>query len=78
QERREELTQEVRRVYIESRQLYGSPKVTKKLNHGGIKVSQKTVSRIMNEEGMKSRTVKKYKATTNSKHNHPVQENVLN
>lgn len=25
QERREELTQEVRRVYIESRQLYGSP-----------------------------------------------------
>ncbi|MED0701741.1 IS3 family transposase [Aeribacillus composti] len=78
QERREELTQEVRRVYIESRQLYGSPKVTKKLNHGGIKVSQKTVSRIMNEEGMKSRTVKKHKATTNSKHNHPVHENVLN
>nr|WP_232515635.1 IS3 family transposase [Aeribacillus pallidus] len=78
QERREELTQEVRRVYIESRQLYGSPKVTKKLNHEGIKVSQKTVSRIMNEEGMKSRTVKKHKATTNSKHNHPVHENVLN
>ncbi|RZI49966.1 IS3 family transposase, partial [Aeribacillus pallidus] len=78
QERREELTQEVRRVYIESRQLYGSPKVAKKLNHEGIKVSQKTVSRIMNKEGMKSRTVKKHKATTNSKHNHPVHENVLN
>jgi putative transposase len=31
QERREELTQEVRRVYI-----YGSPKVTKKLSHEGI------------------------------------------
>ncbi|WP_420796284.1 IS3 family transposase [Bacillus methanolicus] len=47
------------------------PKVTKKLNHEGIKVSQKTVSRIMKEEGMKSRTVKKHKAaTTNLKHNH--------
>ena len=68
----------MRRVYIESRQLYGSPKVAKKLNHEGIKVSQKTVSRIMNKEGMKSRTVKKHKATTNSKHNHPVHENVLN
>lgn len=39
QERREELTQEARRVYIESHQLYGSPKVTKKLHHEGIKVS---------------------------------------
>ncbi len=32
----------------------------------------------MNEEGMKACTVKKHKAPTNSKHNHPVQENVLN
>jgi putative transposase len=52
--------------------------VAKKLNYEGIKVSQKTVSRIMNKEGMKSRTVKKHKAPTNSKHNHPVHENVLN
>ncbi|HEC1276102.1 TPA: IS3 family transposase, partial [Campylobacter jejuni] len=34
--------------------------------------------RIMKELGLRSRTVKKYKATTNSKHNLPVQENVLN
>jgi putative transposase len=53
-------------------------KISLSINHEGIKVSQKTVSRIMNEEGMKSRTVKKHKATTNSKHNHPVHENVLN
>jgi len=32
----------------------------------------------MKELGLKSRTVKKYKATTNSKHNMPVAENVLN
>jgi putative transposase len=31
----------------------------------------------MKENGLRSRTVKKYKATTNSKHNLPVQENVL-
>ncbi|WP_042229851.1 DDE-type integrase/transposase/recombinase, partial [Paenibacillus popilliae] len=30
------------------------------------------------ELGLRSRTVKKYKATTNSKHNLPVHENVLN
>jgi putative transposase len=32
----------------------------------------------MSEQEWKSRTVKKYKATTNSKHNLPVQENILN
>ncbi|EPZ44742.1 MULTISPECIES: hypothetical protein [Alicyclobacillus] len=32
----------------------------------------------MRESGLKSRTVRKYKATPNSKHNHPVSDNVLN
>ena len=43
-----------------------------------LRVSEKTVARIMKELGLKSRTVKKYKATTNSKHNLPVHDNVLN
>ena len=41
-------------------------------------MSEKTVARIMKELGLRSRTVKKYKATTDSKHNLPVHENVLN
>ncbi|WP_236026642.1 DDE-type integrase/transposase/recombinase, partial [Alicyclobacillus suci] len=36
------------------------------------------MANIMRESGLKSRTVRKYKATTNSKHNHPVSDNVLN
>ncbi|MFP3814046.1 IS3 family transposase, partial [Bacillus sp. SIMBA_005] len=56
---------------------YGSPKITKQLNSEGVSVSQKTVSRIMKEEGIRSKTVKKYKATTNSKHNLPVYPNLL-
>jgi putative transposase len=49
QERHEELTKDVRKAFIESRELYGSPKITKKLNHDGLKVNQKTVGRIMVE-----------------------------
>ncbi len=41
-------------------------------------VSQKTVAQIMQASGLKSCTVRKYKATTNSKHNNPVHDNVLN
>lgn len=41
-------------------------------------VNRKTVARIMRENGWKSKVVKKYKATTNSRHNLPVAENILN
>ena len=41
-------------------------------------MAQKTVANIMRENGLRSRTVRKYKATTYSNHDYPVQENVLN
>lgn len=76
-ERKEKLTGQIKRVYLESRRNYGSPKITKQLHLEGVHVSQKTVSKIMQEEGIRSKTVKKYKATTNSKHNLPVYPNLL-
>jgi putative transposase len=76
--RKEKLTVQVKRAHLESRNNYGSPKITKKLNREGIHVSQRTVTRIMKENGIRSKTVKKYKATTNSKHNLPVYPNLLN
>lgn len=76
--RREKLTILVSRAHLESRQNYGSPKITKQLNSKGIQVSEKTVTRIMQENNIRSKTVKKYKATTNSKHSLPVYPNLLN
>ncbi|GFN31038.1 transposase [Paenibacillus curdlanolyticus] len=73
-----EWTEQVKEVYDTSRQLYGSPKVTRELNKKGVSISERTVTRIMKENGIRSKTVKKYKATTNSKHSLPVHENVLN
>lgn len=75
---RKKLEQLIRKVFYDSRQLYGSPKVWHALKQLGVQTSQKTIARIMKELSLKSRTVKKYKATTNSKHNMPVAENVLN
>ena len=72
-----EWTDQVKEVFDESRQLYGSPKVAVKLQQQGVDISARTVTRIMKEQQWRSRTVKKYKATTNSKHNLPVQKNVL-
>jgi putative transposase len=51
----------------------GAKKIAKALS-----VDKKTVGKIMKENGWKSKVCKKYKATTNSNHNLPVAENVLN
>jgi transposase InsO family protein len=75
--RKEKLTAQIKHEYLDSRKNYGSPKITKKLNKKGIKVSQKTVTRIMKENNIRSKTVKKYKATTNSKHHLPIYPNLL-
>ena len=54
-------------MYNQSKGRYGSPKITKQLNNGGMKVSQKRVARRMNLLGLRSITVKKYNHAGNSK-----------
>ncbi|HDX9580269.1 TPA: IS3 family transposase [Bacillus pseudomycoides] len=78
QKKHEKLTQQVLQTHLEYKQRYGSIKIAKTLNKRGIKVSERTVSRIMTNNHWKSCTVKKYKATTSSQHQHPVSENKLN
>jgi transposase InsO family protein len=78
EKQRKKLEKRIRKIFLDSRRLYGSPKIHKVLQKQGTNVSEKTVARIMKELGLVSRTIKKYKATTNSKHNLPVFENGLN
>ncbi|WP_267965683.1 IS3 family transposase [Priestia flexa] len=78
QKKHEKLSHEILKTHLEFKQRYGSVKITKTLKKRGVKVSERTVSRIMTKNHWKSCTVKKYKATTNSRHHHPVSENVLN
>lgn len=72
-----ELLAEIRKIHEASRKIYGAPQITNNLPEGK-KANRKRVARIMRENGIKSKVVKKYKATTNSKHNYPVAENLLN
>ncbi|WP_240468911.1 IS3 family transposase, partial [Anoxybacillus sp. MB8] len=72
------MKKQIKKIHIESRETYGSPKITKILQKQGVEVSQKTVARIMKDSDIRSKTKKKYKATTNSKHHLPVYPNLLN
>lgn len=74
----QQLLDEIRRIHEEYRQVYGGRKMTQELNKRMDKpVNHKRVERIMKENGIRSKVTKKYKATTNSRHNLPVAPNIL-
>lgn len=75
---RKKLTEAIKRVYEDSKKRYGSIKITHHLNKEGMNVGERTVQRIMTEEGLKSITARNFKATTNSKHDKPTYPNLLN
>ena len=75
---RAELLKEIKIVFKSSRELYGSPRITAALLSKGIQCNKKRIARIMHNNGIKAKTVRKYKATTNSKHKLPVASNLLN
>lgn len=55
----------------------GSPKITDELNDMGFPVSKNRVARRMKQLGLRSIYLRKYRTTTDSKHPHPVAENLL-
>ncbi|NMP25217.1 IS3 family transposase, partial [Sulfobacillus harzensis] len=76
--RRAERRAQIQTIFANSRGRYGSPKITAVLRQTGERIAQKTVARLMREAGLRSRVVRKYKATTHSRHAHPVADNLLN
>lgn len=72
-----EIKQKVTTIYFTSKQRYGSPRITIELNALGYKISRITVAKYMKELGLRSKLSKKFKVTTDSKHNYLVVENIL-
>ena len=65
-------------IYFSSKQRYGSPRITIELTSLGYQISRITVAKYLREFGLRSKLSKKFKVTTNSKHNYLVVENILN
>lgn len=76
--RQKAILTEIKIIHKENYEIYGAPRITVELNNKGIHISKGMVSRLMRKEGIKAKTVKKYKATTDSNHDLPVAENILN
>lgn len=72
------LEAKIRVLHAASHGIYGAPRIHRDLTDDGIRCGKNRVARIMHKAGIRSRTKKKFKATTNSKHNFPVAPNILN
>ncbi|WRO21353.1 IS3 family transposase [Metallumcola ferriviriculae] len=72
------LLKKIREIHKDSRGTYGSPRITRVLQKQGVRCSPKRVARLMRENGIVAKTKRRFKATTNSKHNYPVAGNLLN
>ena len=73
----ETLDHHIKTIYRNSRGTYGSPRITKALHTQHIACSENRVARRMRINHIKAKTKKRFKVTTNSKHHHPVAENLL-
>jgi putative transposase len=73
----EKLAIEIAAIHKASRETYGSPRIHAELRAKGFDVSRKRVARIMSELGLEGRRKRPFRATTDSKHNLPIAENVL-
>ncbi|WP_240315472.1 IS3 family transposase [Aquimarina longa] len=73
----QKLTLEIKNIFYDSRQTYGSPRIKQELLRRGYKVSRSRISRLMKSNGLRSKLKKKYKITTDSNHCFPIFKNHL-
>ncbi len=71
------LAAKTRAVFVEHRGRYGSPRVCRELRHRGEVVGEKKVAQLMRENGLVARPKKRFRATTDSKHDDPIAPNLL-
>lgn len=74
----EEENAEILSIFNFSRQTYGSPRIAEQMNKVTQKLSESTIARRMSDLGLSPQLKKKYKNTTDSKHDKAISPNLLN
>ena len=77
--RRAERVERIRKAHADSRELYGSPRVTAELKAAGVAVGENTVARLMSKHAIRSKVSRRFRPprTTDSRHPNPVAPNLL-
>ncbi len=71
------MSQEIQQIHQASRQTYGAPRIHASLVAKGFHVGRQRVVRLMTKLGICARPQRQFKATTDSQHDLPIAENIL-
>ena len=72
------LEAKIRVIFKENREVYGAPRIHAELADNDGSYSKNRVARIMRNAGLKAKTKRRFKATTDSRHSFAVAPNLLN
>lgn len=72
------LDHKIEQTYGQHKARIGAPAMAQYITKSGFSTSMRTVGRRMQKLGLKARFSKKFRATTNSNHNLPIANNILN
>lgn len=67
----------IRAFHAASGGTYGSPRITRDLEASGEAVGRKRVARLMRENGLTGRGRRRFRRTTDSKHDLPIADNIV-
>jgi putative transposase len=71
------LLVEIRAIHAEAKARYGSPRIHAELVARGHDCCVNTVARLMRDHDIRAKTARKFRGTTNSTHDLPIAENLL-
>src|SRR4051812_423928 len=66
---------EIQAIPSDSRRTYGSPRVHASLQDAGCRIGRHRVARLMRDNDIRAKTRRKFRVTTDSRHDHPVAPN---
>ena len=71
------LKQQILSIHTETKGRYGTPRIEQGLRRRGVRTSRKRVARLRRELGLRARTPRRYRVTTDSNHSKPPAPNLL-
>ncbi len=74
----DDLMEQIREIHKKSKGTYGSPRICEELKKDSVHVSRRRIARLMKKANIRSTTKKRFKCTTESRHQFPVAPNLLN
>jgi len=73
----QQLMEKIKVIFLGNKSSYGTRRIKKSLSKDGLIISRRRIGQLMKQIGLYCKTKKKFKITTDSKHNLPISPNLL-